>query len=79
MSKAIETISVVIASTGGKLKKGYASKNGAVIIDVYNALLEKYDEVAVVTCEVITKAPRVRKARAKSEKRGETQDDTTRS
>lgn len=67
--KAAKTISVVLASSGGFVKKAYASENGAVIIDLYNSLSlrEEFTVVTVATCEVVTKAPRVRKSRARVE------------
>lgn len=67
--KAAKTISVVLASSGGFVKKAYASENGAVIIGLYNSLSlrTELDTVTVATCEAITKAPRVRKSRAKVE------------
>jgi len=64
-----ETLSIVIATEDGAVKKAFASYDAAVIIATQNALRVRFaaEQISVFTCEVIDKAPNIRKSRAKGE------------
>jgi hypothetical protein len=65
MSEKPQTVSVVIAKDGeGRIKKAYYSPDAQLMIETANALRGGYD-VTTLNCDLITKAPRTRSARAK--------------
>lgn len=70
MSEATQVSVVIGRGEDGLIKKAYASGDAAVIIGLSNTVEAAGFEVEIFNCELITKAPRIRKSRTKEELRG---------